>query len=376
MKRLMNARLVAPGLLFLAFGMVPVLQASPRVQMLKIAVENPGATRRVAENIVLDVAALKRIAPDFNASQVIVTTSSARTLEEDARTLETTELPSQSDSVSDERKVDEIAFQIDLDPHQTRVVSIAYGDAATLLRIRSHYPQRTDAQFARHYEGPGWESEETAWRIYFDARNAIDLFGKRRPGLYLGLFATPEYVYHQECAYGRDIYAIGKALGPGGIGALVDGRVMPVAEVAERKWRVVSTGPVRSIIEITYKGWRVGNRTVDLASRITQWAGEHGFEHAIKLSDSTGLTLLTGLPIKPVETVSAGNQAVRAIATWGHQVVQAGLKPQSEDVTSENLGVAVLIPADQSAPAADDANNRLIGVVPKDNSAHWYAAAL
>ena len=125
---------------------------------------------------------------------------------------------------------------------QTRIVTIAYGDAAAIQRLRTPYPKRTAARFAAHYEGPGWESETTAWRIYFDARNAIDLWGKRRPGLYLELFASPEYGYHEESPLGRDIYGIGKALGVAGIGAVVDGKVTPVAEVAGRKWRIVADG--------------------------------------------------------------------------------------------------------------------------------------
>ncbi len=129
-----------------------------------------------------------------------------------------------------------------------------------MLRLRSKYPKRTYAKFATRYEGPGWESEDIAWRIYFDARNAIDLYGKRRPGLYLDLFSSPEYVYHMEGPFGRDIYGIGKALGVAGIGALVDGKALPVAEVADRKWRIASSGPVRSVLELEYKGWKIAGK--------------------------------------------------------------------------------------------------------------------
>src|SRR5262249_20093179 len=159
------------------------------------------------------------------------------------------EIPSQADDLDGDGKYDELVFQIDLKARQTRIVTIAYGDAATMQRLRTPYAKRTDARFATHYEGPGWESEQIAWRIYFDKRNAIDIYGKRRPGLYLELFAAPEYVYHQESPLGRDIYGIGKALGPAGIGALVDGKVTSVAEVADRKWRVAAAGPVRSVID-------------------------------------------------------------------------------------------------------------------------------
>jgi hypothetical protein len=68
-----------------------------RIKVLKRSVTNPTDQARPHDNIVLNVADLKRIAPDFRAGQVIVTTSDAASLEEDARTLQSIELPSQAD---------------------------------------------------------------------------------------------------------------------------------------------------------------------------------------------------------------------------------------------------------------------------------------
>ena len=152
------------------------------------------------------------------------------------------------------------------------------------MRLRGEYPARTHARFATKYEGPGWESELTAWRLYFDKRNAIDLFGKRRPGLWLDTFATPGYDYHAEMPIGRDIYRNGDAIGIGSVAAVVDGKVVKVADVAERSHRIVSTGPVRAIVELTYKGWKVAGQELTLVSRFTQWAGERGFWHDVALS--------------------------------------------------------------------------------------------
>ena len=369
---------LAPALAFLALGVVVCpAEAAARIKVLKLAVTNPGAAARTAENIVVPVSALKRIAPDFTAGSAIVTTSDAATLEEDARTDQTVELPSQADDLDGKGKSDELVFQIDLKPRQTRIVTIAYGDMATMQRLRTPYAKRTDARFEKHYEGPGWESETTAWRIYFDKRNAIDLYGKRRPGLYLELFGSPEYIYHQESPLGRDIYGIGKALGVAGIGAVVDGKVISVAEVADRKWRIVSSGPVRSVIDLEYKGWKIGDRTVDLSSRITQWAGEHGFEHRITVSNADGLSLVTGIPNKPVtENLQVPESSVRAVATWGHQVVLSGSKSQNEDLPDENLGVGVIVPKDQAGEVSSDENNRLLAVKPQQGVARIYGAAM
>src|SRR5208283_1955302 len=120
---------LAPALAFSALCVVVCpAEAAARIKVLKLAVTNPGATARTAENIVVPVSVLKRIAPDFTAGSAIVTTSDAATLEEDARTDQTVELPSQADDLDGKGKYDELVFQIDLKPRQTRIVTIAYGD--------------------------------------------------------------------------------------------------------------------------------------------------------------------------------------------------------------------------------------------------------
>ncbi|MGB9456338.1 MAG: DUF4861 family protein [Bryobacteraceae bacterium] len=367
----------ALGCIFAALALSSAASAASRIEVVKLAVTNPAPETRVAEDVVVPVAAIKRIAPDFAAGSTIVTSSDAATLDEDTRILQTVEIPSQADDLDGDGKYDEIAFQIDLKPHQTRIVTIAWGEPAAIQRLRSDYPRRTYARFATHYEGPGWESEHTAWRIYFDKRNAIDLFGKRRPGLYLDLFASPEYVYHRESPLGRDIYGIGKSIGPGGIGVLVNGQAEHVADVAERTWRIVSSGPVRSIVELEYKQWRIAGRTVHLVSRITQWAGEHGFEHRIAIEGADGLPLVTGLPFKPAAgKLNLSIPRVRVLATWGPQVVLSGNRAQDTDLADENLGVAVVLPEQEAGDEWKDASDLLIGVLPHDNTAHWYAAAI
>ncbi|HEV7684208.1 MAG TPA: DUF4861 family protein [Pyrinomonadaceae bacterium] len=358
-----------------------IVSAAPRIKVLKLAVTNPTDQVRAHENIVVSVADLKRIAPDFNAGNVIVTTSDAATLEEDARTMQTIELPSQADDLDGDNKYDELAFQIELKPKQTRIVTIAYGDPITIQRIRGEYPTRTAAKFATKFEGLGWESEASGWRIYFDQRNAIDMFGKRRPGLYLEMFGAPEYDYHAESPLGRDIYRIGDALGIGAVAALVDGKVVKVSDVAERKWRIIGAGPVRVIVELSYKGWKVAGREVNLTSRITQWTGKHGFEHRIKAENADGLTLVTGVVRHPglaekVLDPTATDPALMR-AWWGPQVVEEGPTATSiHNLPDQNLGLAIIARGGKSKLGPDDPLNLLVQPQVVNGSASWYVVGV
>src|ERR1035438_4514641 len=102
-------------------------------------------------------------------------------------------------------------------------------------------------------------------------------------------------------------------------------RGTPVSEVAERKWRVFATGPVRSIGEYEFKDWKIDGKSIDMVSRFTQWAGEHGFHHRVTLmgnpSDSAGLQLAAALPKKPgidPLTTSLGRNMLAVVRSEEH----------------------------------------------------------
>ncbi|HUI56789.1 MAG TPA: hypothetical protein VLY04_17560 [Bryobacteraceae bacterium] len=121
------ARRLAAGACLLA--LTGVLHADS-IKVIKLAVTNPTGEERTAEKIVVRVSTLARVAPDFAASNAIVTSSDAATLEQDAVTIETRELASQAQS-------GQLVFEIDLAPNQTRIVTIAYGDPVVILRLRN-----------------------------------------------------------------------------------------------------------------------------------------------------------------------------------------------------------------------------------------------
>ena len=350
--------------------------AESHLRGIKIAITNPTAQERPAEDVVISLAELRKIAPDLRAGSLIVTASDSTTEAEDTATLQTAELPSQVDDLDGDGKADELAFQIDLKPNQTRVVTVTYGEPDRIFRLRNDYPKRTDAFFAKKIEGVGWESELNAWRIYFDPRNAIDLYAKKRPVLQLQRYATPEYDYHAESPDGRDIYRVGDALGIGAVGAWVNGKSLKVADVASRNWRVISTGPVRSIVELTYQGWKIGDKTVTLRSRISQWAGDRGFIHSITVEGGDDVVLATGLPLKAEVQVfrSDRNDPASWLATWGEQVLMPGATA-TDPVKGSNLGLVIVMFPAIAASAQQDAGNFLLTFSPRNKTAGWYAAA-
>ncbi|HLJ90219.1 MAG TPA: DUF4861 family protein [Candidatus Angelobacter sp.] len=349
-------------------------QGASHLRGIKIAVTNPSAEERVAEPIVLSIPELRKIAPDLRAGALVVTVTHANSLQEDAAIIQAQEIPSQVDDLDNDGQADELSFQLDLKPHETCIVTVTYGEPGRIFKIRSDYPAQTDAVFAKKIEGLGWESDKNAWRIYFDARNAIDLYGKRRSMLMLKRFATPEYDYHAESADGRDIYKVGNAMGIGAVGAWRDGKLIRVSDVRARSYRVISTGPVRAIAELTYEGWNAGGAPLTLHTRIVQWAGDRGFYQTVTADSNPDFAFATGLPLKKEAPVlrSTGNRTW--LATWGEQVLMPGATA-TDPVVGSNLGVGVVMITPAAATPADDSENHLLTFAAQANKVSWYTLA-
>lgn len=349
--------------------------AGPRLKYIKVGVANPSDVVFPAADVVIGIPELRKAAPDFTPGSLIVTATDAGSVEEDAKVLQTEELPSEVDDLDGDGKGDELAFQIKLGPRQTRIVAISYGPEDQIWRLRNDYAQKTNAIFSRKIEGLGWESERIAFRLYFDPRNAIDIYAKRRPTLQLGMYAAPDYVYHDESPEGRDIFKVGNAIGLGAVAAMVDGKLVKVSNVKDREWKILAHGPVRSIMEIDYNGWDVDSKAVKLRSRITIWAGERGFWNEIETDSGDAFKYVTGMPAYEgiAATSSSSDSAVATLASWGEQVIAPGATA-TQLMRGENLGLAVLT-ATPRAKFANDSENHLIEFPLQNGTASWYAMA-
>src|SRR5215471_1665153 len=114
--------------------------ASSHLRGIKVSVTNPSGEERRAEPVVIPISTLRKVAPDLRAGALIVTVTHSQNLEQDAATMQATEVPSQVDDLDDDGKADELAFQLDLRPHETSIVTISYGQPSRIYKIRGDYP--------------------------------------------------------------------------------------------------------------------------------------------------------------------------------------------------------------------------------------------
>ena len=192
------------------------------------------------------------------------------------------------------------------------------------------------------FEGVGWESDKAAYRLYLDDRNAVGLFGKKKPGTVLqdiGQGKTDYADLHAD--WGADIYQVGASLGLGGLGEVRSGKA---AEI----------GP--SAIDATVRAGTV------LAQAVVVHSGLDGGDGRLEATYSIG----AGSPLTYVNAAASGLKGPLAAGLahadkievlhkagadgWGYI---AAWGPQS--LAGDNLGTALFFRSqDVTAPFTDD----------------------
>ncbi|GAA4496525.1 DUF4861 domain-containing protein [Hymenobacter ginsengisoli] len=208
-------------------------------------------------------------------------------------------------------KPDELLFQTDVPASATLTFTVAAGTeavpASPLTTFARFVPERTD-DFA-------WENDRVAFRTY--GPNAQELYDKKDPAgtlssgmdCWLKRVSYPiidkwygrhvhekPFAYHTDTGEGYDPYHVGSSRGVGGTGVLDGGKLYTSRNFTS--YKVLATGPIRTVFELTYAPWDANGRQVtekkiislDLGSNLTRYE-EHIAANKPLPNCTIGLTL-------------------------------------------------------------------------------------
>jgi len=214
----------------------------------------------------------------------------------------------------------------------------------------------------QHHHGVDFESELNGIRIYFDKRQTLDLYGKFKKRLELRetQFYTSEE--QKKEGYGDDVLWVGNTFGLGAFRGWNGKESTMIDPVRNRTQRIISYGPLRTIVEIVDRGWQVPSSasntpspsTINMTLRYTQYAGHRDTDIDVFFNkDVSNLQFSTGIiDIKGSEEFS-DKKGLRAC--WGTDY------PSTDTVkwSRETLGLGILIPQKnivKELPAGKDRN--------------------
>ena len=146
-----------------------------------------------------------------------------------------------------------------------------------------------------HHHGVDFESELNGIRIYFDKRQTLDLYGKfqKRLELQQTQFYTSDE--QKKEGYGDDVLWVGNTFGLGAFRGWNGTEPTMVDPVRSRTQRIVSYGPVCTVVEVIDRGWQLPqlpdsqtSQHIDMTLRYTQWAGHRDTDVEVLFKDDVG----------------------------------------------------------------------------------------
>ena len=233
-------------------------------QTFTVSVTNPLTTARTDQPVVIS------LTPFGDIRSALVTTCGK-------------EIPCQLDDLDQDDTFDELCFLADLNGDETKlyeVTLLSEGEPRT-------YPARVFAEMLirndkvkeknkhnnfiesitargdcansyniQHHHGVDFESELNGIRIYFDKRQTLDLYGKFQKRLELE--ATQFYTQPEQKAegYGDDVLWVGNTFGLGAFRGWDGQQPTMIDPVRSRTQRIISYGPLRTIVELVDRGWQ------------------------------------------------------------------------------------------------------------------------
>ncbi|MCM1077265.1 MAG: DUF4861 domain-containing protein [Bacteroides sp.] len=302
------------------------------------------------------------------------------------------EIKWQLDDLNDDGMADELVFLVDLKPNQTETYTIDFSenpaettfDPGTNAYIRLNdknlkhpkiqaiaFPGDTDnRQMYNSIYGHGavLEGLYNAIRVYMDNRQSVDLYAKNTPKLELE--QTGFYTSRQQLGegYGRDVLWAGTSVALASFRGYQNDNPVTIDTVTTRMQRVVTTGPVRSIIEVSDRGWVYNGRPIDMTQRYTIYDRHRDYDVEIKLSDtSANSTFCTGVQKLAID--NEGFVSPDGLAgSWGTNVPDKNMA----DI-SDTVGLGIWVPADNLKGVKEDDVNYLTILKPDSSGVIRYS---
>jgi hypothetical protein len=305
-----------------------------------VTVRNPIDIARPSETIALDASHLRTMLPVDDVRKVHVRAEGSDK-----------DLLVQAVDLNDDGVFDQLLFQADFAPKQTRVFLLTVGDRQ--LALAADY--KTYGRFVRERRDDfAWENDRIAHRMYGKeletfprdklVSSAVDVWTKRVRNLVINNWYMVDD-YHKDHGEGADLYAGGATRGNGGTGIWQDGKLYPSTNFRESK--VYAVGPIRVLFELTYDAWDAAGVKVSEKKRVSLDAGQNldRFETRYTIDGDTA-NLTHAIGIRRLKTTAKQAGGDRAILTTWEPVKEGG-----------ELGQAVIVdPADVKGQADDDLN--------------------
>lgn len=312
-------------------------------------------------------------------------------------TLNGTEIPCQLDDINGDGRFDELCFLANIGAQETQTYNIelyvegsprqyeprVYAEMMlTNNKIKEQNKQDlyisqltvdrgVNPYWMLHHHGAAFESQLVAYRVYFDHRQTVDIYGKYKQGLELHDTQFYPDQAQKAAGYGDDVLWVGSTLGLGTLRGWDGVKPTMVQDVEHRSQRIVSRGPLRTIIEVKTEGWTAqpGQPPIDMTQRFTLYAGHRDCAVDITFSPNADKQqFATGIINVKNSTECFDKRGLRGC--WGTDWPVS--EKDSAGHKRETVGLGISVPSANIVGQKEaDKDNYVFVVRPLDGTLHY-----
>ena len=337
-----------------------------QTQSLKLYVSNPADTEQLNAPVVLQLNDYPQIKPEDRSRLAVL--------------IDGQQISAQLDDLNTDGIPDELVFLLSMPAHTTQKIVVKSlpphkhktfpkemnvqmwrknKEQGTMYEVTEASSTQNDMYNQMHHHGVAWESVLMAYRIYFDNKQTIDIYGKKTPQLELERslwYPTDEQLAQ---GFGDDVLRVSGSVGVGTVKPWNGKKAVHVTEFDKRTQRIVAEGNLRTISEIEVEGWKYEGKKINMTVRYTMYARHRDCQVTV-LTNTDVDTLVTG-----VQKVKGGLllEQPDLVGCWGTDW------PVNDTVkyAKETVGLGVTLPQQTAYMQKQDKANNLLFFSTKAN---------
>jgi hypothetical protein len=205
-----------------------------------------------------------------------------------------------------------------------------------------------------HHHGPAFESELTAYRIYFDQKQTVDIYGKFKNGVEIKesqFYPTDEQLAR---GFGDDVLLVGSSCGLGTLKGWDGAKATHIEPKESLTETILAFGPVRTIVDVIATNWQYQGNVLQMRVRYILYAGHRDCEVQVSFDRPLQKEVFCAGVIKIKESVSFSDHE-GLIACWGTDW------PVNDTIkyAKETVGLATCLPRELILSEKSDRVNYL-----------------
>ena len=300
------------------------------------------------------------------------------------------QISSQLDDLNKDGIPDELVFLLDLQGGQTRQITIktilanqrdsfpteVYADLITKEKkgpkifVHEVSSTKNDMYNVMYHHGVAFESALIAYRIYFDNKSTVDVYGKKKTQLELA--TTGWYPTDTQLAegYGDDVLQVFSLVGVGSVKGWDGTKTTHIDQFDKRTQRIVAAGKLRTVVESEVEGWQYEGKKITMTVRYIMYARHRDVLAEVRASENIA-NLATGVQQTGGGPTMSDNKGL--VGSWGTYY------PVTDTIkfAKQTVGLGVYVPEiNVTKNVVNGADNLILMPYHKGQTLRFYLTAV